>query len=60
VFNVCATAFPRFASVVGAGWILSRISYQHGYGTYGPKARAVGSRFSYLTSITLVFPSVNG
>ena len=54
-FNVCAAMFPRFASAVGAGWVVARIMYQNGYSRYGPKGRSNGAHISGVAALTLVY-----
>jgi hypothetical protein len=54
LFNICAAAYPRFASVAGLVWAVGRVMYQNGYGSIGPKGRGTGTRISGYAVLTLV------
>jgi hypothetical protein len=57
-FNICAATFPKFASVVGLGWLGTRVLYQLGYEKNGPKGRRGSASLSFLGLATLVFPDL--
>ncbi|KAF4968562.1 hypothetical protein FZEAL_10370 [Fusarium zealandicum] len=47
--------FPVASAALGAGWVLSRISYAIGYSSGGPQGRMVGSIGSFLFDTPLKF-----